>query len=200
MPSYLNVFPSNKGKTMFAFIPVKRGGRPEIWIIPAFVFLVVLLLFVVWGGSNPRFSEIQVVENVVFELTDDVFHKQIKNGLWMIEFYNPRCSFCKRFAPVWSEVSLNFKDLFKSGRVDITKEIDLARLYDIKSVPTVKIFSDGKFIADYLGAKTTPALEIFLREQLLNLGRLTSDDGSSANLEIKKHMDNKAKVEEERDQ
>ncbi len=52
------------------------------------------------------------------------------------------------------------------GEVDATVETKLRDRFDIRGFPTIKLFVDGKPVADYTGERTTDALVAFVKRQM----------------------------------
>jgi len=134
-------------------------------LIPAALFVVIFFAFLFWGSSNAPDDEArpETAEELVLSLTSSNFHSAIAQGLWMVEFYNPLCSNCIEFAPIWSKTASDFKDSIKAAKVDITKELDLKTLYDIKRYPTVIVFFNGKEIVQYSGERKLEPLQTFVK-------------------------------------
>ncbi|KAG8740625.1 hypothetical protein FRC10_004083 [Ceratobasidium sp. 414] len=50
-------------------------------------------------------SIILAAPSYAIHLTQSDFKSSISKGLWLVEFYSPYCSHCKRFAPTWDKVA-----------------------------------------------------------------------------------------------
>lgn len=100
-------------------------------------------------------------------LSADNFASTIAEGYWLIEFYAPWCGHCKRLAPIWDELATAQKKegLFGVAKVDCTIERDLASTHGIRGFPTIKLFKDGQFVADYRDARTIEAFTAFVKNQ-----------------------------------
>ncbi|MDU5021965.1 MAG: thioredoxin family protein, partial [Clostridiales bacterium] len=53
------------------------------------------------------------------------------------------CGPCKMLSPVFEEIDQNVEEA-KFLKVDIDKSLDLARRFEVTTVPTVIVFKDGK--------------------------------------------------------
>lgn len=73
------------------------------------------------------------------------------NGIVIVDFFATWCRPCKMLAPVFEEASNMMRGQAKFVKVDIEEVADIARKYDIKSVPTTMIFKDGKVIDSIVG-------------------------------------------------
>jgi len=101
--------------------------------------------------------------NVVV-LTNENFASQTGKGSWLIEFYAPWCGHCKKLAPIWEDLATAAKGKFNVAKVDCTVEADLAKTYEVKGYPTVKLFQNGKLSKDYSGARTLEAFTKFVAD------------------------------------
>eukprot|EP01102_Stenamoeba_stenopodia_P014578 TRINITY_DN485_c0_g1_i1.p1 TRINITY_DN485_c0_g1~~TRINITY_DN485_c0_g1_i1.p1 ORF type:complete len:269 (-),score=75.36 TRINITY_DN485_c0_g1_i1:141-947(-) len=103
----------------------------------------------------------------VVTLSSSNFASAIAEGYWLIEFYAPWCGHCKRLAPTWEELATAQKKegLFGVAKVDCTVERDLASTHGIRGFPTIKLFKDGQFVADYRDARTLEAFTAFVKSQ-----------------------------------
>lgn len=102
----------------------------------------------------------------IITLTDNNFKDVLKksNNL-LVMFYAPWCSHCTKLKPPFSEASqrvLNDK-IGALGVVDATVHENLAREYDIKGFPTLKLFQNGNFKTDYNGKRTAEDIYNFMK-------------------------------------
>ena len=69
-----------------------------------------------------------------------------------VEFYSETCPACRTLGVILDRVSENYKDRLTFGKVNVDKEESLAEKYAIRSVPTFMVFSEGRGIAEQVGA------------------------------------------------
>ena len=53
------------------------------------------------------------------------------NDIWIVEFYAPWCSHCKKLKPEYEQAAKNLKGMVKLGMVDATVEKELAKRFEI---------------------------------------------------------------------
>ena len=70
-------------------------------------------------------------------LSDNTFDELVlkSNDIWIVEFYAPWCSHCKKLKPEYEQAAKNLKGIIKFGMVDATIEKDLLKKFEIKSFP-----------------------------------------------------------------
>jgi len=85
------------------------------------------------------------------------FDREISSKkLVVIEFWIKSCGNCKKFKPVYDELSENFSAL-KFTRINMFESINNLRLAEglgVEETPTVKIFNKNKEIGQIVGFKT----------------------------------------------
>ena len=83
----------------------------------------------------------------------DEFNNEVKNanGVAVIDFFATWCGPCKMLAPVFQEAANELPGNVKFFKVDIDQSLDLARQYNVSSVPTVMIFRDGNLVETLVG-------------------------------------------------
>lgn len=75
--------------------------------------------------------------SAVVELTPDTFDKLTSEGQWMVEFYAPWCTHCKRLAPIWDKASDALAGQVNFGKVDAQKFRSLGFRFGIRGFPTL---------------------------------------------------------------
>lgn len=84
-------------------------------------------------------------------ITKENFEEEVINykGIVLLDFYGTWCMPCKMLAPILEKVSKE-KNI-KLAKVDIDENEELVKKFGIMSVPTVKVFKDGKEIDSSVG-------------------------------------------------
>jgi thioredoxin 1 len=62
----------------------------------------------------------------------------------LVDFYATWCGPCKMQAPILEQVASEVGDGAKILKVDIDNNMDAARQYGVRSVPTLILFKEGK--------------------------------------------------------
>lgn len=72
----------------------------------------------------------------------------------LIKFHALWCSSCQTLTKVTTGIESEINDKAIIGEVDIEKEKELTKLLNIKTVPTIVVFNNGKIINHHVGLLT----------------------------------------------
>ncbi len=102
------------------------------------------------------------------KITKGNFKPTIRNNdIAVIDFYADWCGPCKAFSPVLHKVAKAYAGKVVVGKINIDNSQNLAKKYDVKSIPTVLYFKDGELVGKVKGAQTYGNLSKNI-ESLLN--------------------------------
>ena len=86
-------------------------------------------------------------ENIT-ELDQSNFESFIaSNTTVLVAFWATWCGPCKAIAPILEELSTELSESVKIGKVNVDNNSELASQYEVRAIPTIKIFKDGE-VAD----------------------------------------------------
>ncbi len=80
------------------------------------------------------------------------------DGLVVVDFWAPWCGPCRSFAPVFEAASEAHPDVV-FGKVNTEEQPDLARAFEIRSIPTLMVFRERVLVFAQPGALAAPVLE-----------------------------------------
>ena len=70
----------------------------------------------------------------------------------LVDFWAEWCGPCKRIAPILDEVASENTDKISVAKVNVDENPDIARQFDIMSIPTLIVFQDGQPVHRFQGA------------------------------------------------
>ncbi len=79
-------------------------------------------------------------KNILQANTQTFLHIVKSNVLVFVDFYADWCGPCKIIAPSIDKLAEEYADSVKFVRLNIDENPDVARRYDVKSIPTLMIF------------------------------------------------------------
>lgn len=91
-------------------------------------------------------------------LTKENFTEETKNGKVLIDFWASWCGPCKMLSPIVDEIAEQSDGSFKVCKVNIDEQPELARQYQIMSIPTLVVLQDGKTVNTTVGVQSKQAI------------------------------------------
>lgn len=76
------------------------------------------------------------------EFNDEVIKQK---GVVLVDFFATWCPPCKMLAPVLEEISES-RGNFKIVKINVDENLAISTKYDIRAVPTMIVFKDGKIV------------------------------------------------------
>ncbi|HBA36260.1 TPA: thioredoxin [Candidatus Falkowbacteria bacterium] len=97
------------------------------------------------------------------EVNKENFAAEVLNSAQpvLVDFWAPWCMPCKMMGPILDEMAMEMADKVKIAKVDIENPAnqELAAEYQIQNIPNMKLFKDGKVIAEFIGLKNKETLK-----------------------------------------
>jgi thioredoxin 1 len=90
----------------------------------------------------------------VVNVTDTNFTAEIEQapGLALVDFWAVWCGPCKFIAPVIEQLAEQFAGKVKVAKLDTDSNQNTAVRFNVRSIPTVMFFKDGKHVDTVIGA------------------------------------------------
>ncbi len=100
------------------------------------------------------------------EATDDNFATEIEAqaGLSVVDFWATWCAPCRMIAPIVEQLAVDYAGKAKVAKLDVDNNQKTAMRFNVRSIPTILFFKDGKLVDQVVGAVPRPALEAKFKE------------------------------------
>jgi thioredoxin 1 len=88
-------------------------------------------------------------------LTEHTFDEEINGSEQpvLVDFWAEWCGPCKMIAPVLDEIAADHPGKLRIGKINIDENLELARRFDVMSIPTLILFKGGEAQLRIIGAK-----------------------------------------------
>lgn len=90
------------------------------------------------------------------------FEELTKEGLVLVDFYADWCGPCQMLSPILEELAKKNKDL-KIIKINVDDHQQLALQNKVLSIPSIKIYKDGKLVNQAVGYQELEDLEALIK-------------------------------------
>lgn len=90
---------------------------------------------------------------MVKQIDSNEFKEVIKEGKVVVDLFATWCGPCKMLSPILDEISEEIKTT-KFYKIDVDDNQDVAREYNVMSIPTVLIFENGELTNKIVGLRS----------------------------------------------
>ena len=99
-------------------------------------------------------------------VTDDTFETEIEkhNGLAVVDFWATWCGPCRMIAPILDQLATEYAGKVKVAKLDVDTNIKTATRFNVRSIPMLLFFKDGKVVDQIVGAVPRTHIETKLQQ------------------------------------
>ena len=94
-------------------------------------------------------------------VTDANFEQEIEKheGLAVVDFWATWCGPCRMIAPILDQLAGEYAGKVKVAKLDVDSNIQTATRFNVRSIPMLLFFKDGKLVDQIVGAVPRPTIE-----------------------------------------
>ena len=98
-------------------------------------------------------------------ITKENFEKEVMQSETpvLMDFWSPRCGPCQMVLPLIDELAGEIKGA-KIGKVNVDEQPELARAFQVMSIPMLTVVKGGKVVKAAVGARPKAAIQEMISE------------------------------------
>ena len=102
------------------------------------------------------------------KISDETFEENvINNGKPIIvDFWAEWCGPCKQIAPILEEISNEYNDKITIGKLDVDENPETPGKYQIRGIPTMLLFNNGKLVDTKVGLSSKTDLKEWINKNI----------------------------------
>ncbi|MEE3213034.1 MAG: thioredoxin [Thermoproteota archaeon] len=102
----------------------------------------------------------------VMDLDSSNFHDAVsQNNLLLVDFWAEWCGPCKSMHPIFSRMAKKY-DQVRFARVNVDNSQDVAKKFNVQSIPTFIMFKNGQVAQQMVGAIGEPGIHMICKKFL----------------------------------
>ena len=87
-------------------------------------------------------------------VTDTDFDTQVEKaqGVTVVDFWATWCAPCRMIAPLLDQLASQYEGKVRVTKLDVDANVKTASRFNVRSIPTILFFKDGKLVDQVVGA------------------------------------------------
>ncbi len=108
------------------------------------------------------------MNNDVLVITKENFEDEVirSDKPVLVDFWAEWCGPCRMVAPIIDQIATEYKDKVKVAKINVDEQNELAGNFKIMSIPTLKVFKNGKEVESVMGARSKESIADMLNKHL----------------------------------
>ena len=93
-------------------------------------------------------------------VTDADFEQEVEKhpGVSVVDFWATWCGPCRMIAPILEQLSVEYEGKVRVAKLDVDTNQKTSMRFNVRSIPTLLFFKDGKVVDQVIGAVPKAAL------------------------------------------
>ncbi len=104
----------------------------------------------------------------ISHLSDETFTPEVEqgSGLILVDFWAEWCGPCRAIAPILEQLATAYAGRVRIAKMDVDQHPKIPMRFNVRSIPSLLFFKDGKHVDTIVGLVPKPALEARIEKHL----------------------------------
>lgn len=99
-----------------------------------------------------------LTDEAVVDLDSSSFDRTIQKGVVLVDFWAPWCGPCRMQTPILKNLASRLGTQATIAKVNVDNALELAERFNIRAIPTLVLFKDGRPVNQFEGVQSEVVL------------------------------------------